>query len=353
MRLWKEVAGVSPRRRGAFLFAEAFVLMVAAADLCGCSIPLDDVGAVLKTGTVRASTLQQMASLNMDREAPVLLRIYKKESTLEVWKRDRGGKYALLKSYPICKFSGRLGPKISEGDHQAPEGFYDITPGQMNPLSREYLAFNIGFPNAFDRSLGRTGSFLMVHGGCNSTGCYAMTDQHMDEIYGLVGEAFAGGQDKVQLEALPFRMTPENLARNAQNNPNASFWTMLKAGSDAFLKDGRPPAVVVCDHRYVFNPVATRSDRDPSTPCPPDIASSLVAEDARSPKSSFAIMIPSYQASTGRKALLSPKLTLKAALIRRREVSHKNLHGAKRRQKTIAIGGLPSQRAANRRVRSI
>ena len=117
---------------------------------------------------MRMSTLRHMESLNMDRAAPILIRIYKEESTLEVWKQDRTGKFALLKSYPICKFSGRLGPKIVQRDHQAPEGFYDITPDQMNPLSQEHLSFNIGFPNAFDRSLGRSGSFLMVHGGCRS-----------------------------------------------------------------------------------------------------------------------------------------------------------------------------------------
>jgi murein L,D-transpeptidase YafK len=115
-----------------------------------------------------------MENYNMDRGAPVLIRIYKEERTLEVWKQDRTGKFAPLQSYPICKFSGKLGPKIAQGDYQAPEGFYDITPAQMNPQSSEYLSFNIGFPNAFDRSLGRTGSFLMVHGGCRSVGCYAM-----------------------------------------------------------------------------------------------------------------------------------------------------------------------------------
>ena len=159
---------------------------------------------------MHASTLQQMENYNMDRGAPVLIRIYKEERTLEVWKQDRTGKFAPLQSYPICKFSGKLGPKIAQGDYQAPEGFYDITPAQMNPQSSEYLSFNIGFPNAFDRSLGRTGSFLMVHGGCRSVGCYAMTDYQMEEIYGLVEEAFRGGQDRVQLQAFPFQMTAEN-----------------------------------------------------------------------------------------------------------------------------------------------
>ena len=79
-----------------------------------------------------------MESLNMDRAAPILIRIYKEENTLEIWKQDRTGKFALLKSYSICKFSGKLGPKIAQGDYQAPEGFYDITPEQMNPYSSQY-----------------------------------------------------------------------------------------------------------------------------------------------------------------------------------------------------------------------
>jgi murein L,D-transpeptidase YafK len=207
--------------------------------------------------------LLKMETLNMDRGAPILIRIYKEENTLEVWKRDRTGKFALLSAYPICKYSGHLGPKIFEGDHQAPEGFYDITPDQMNPMSGRYLAFNIGFPNAFDRSLGRTGSFLMVHGGCKSVGCYAMTDYAMDEIYGLADEAFGAGQEKVQLEAFPFRMTTQNLARHT-DDPNMPFWQMLKTGSDAFLTTGRPPTVAACDQHYVFNAATTDKDCDPA-----------------------------------------------------------------------------------------
>src|ERR1700743_1767188 len=157
-----------------------------------------------------------------------------------------------LASYPICKFSGKLGPKAPQGDSQAPEGFYDITPPQMNPKSSENLPFNIGFPNLFDRSLGRTGSFLMVHGGCRSVGCYAMTNYQMEEIYGLVEEAFRGGQDKVQLQAFPFQMTEENLLRHA-DDPNVAFWHMLKQGSDAFTVAGVPPQVGGCNTHYVFN----------------------------------------------------------------------------------------------------
>jgi murein L,D-transpeptidase YafK len=245
---------------------KAAILTGTTAILGGCSTSsLHEAPAVARTGTVYTSTLRQMESLNMERGAPILVRIYKQESTLEIWKQDRTGQFVLLSTYPICKYSGKLGPKIVKGDRQAPEGFYDITPDQLNPNSSEYLAFNIGFPNAFDRSLGRTGSFLMVHGGCRSVGCYAMTDPAMEEIYGLVYEAFRGGQEKVQVQAFPFRMTAENLARHAEDS-NAPFWEMLKVGNDAFLATGRPPTIAVCDQRYVFNSVATGVD--PNASCP-------------------------------------------------------------------------------------
>lgn len=237
--------------------------------LAAWPIPLDHIESLMRTGAVRTSTLKRMEGFNMDRAAPVLIRIYKKESALEVWKQDRTGRFALLTTYPICRFSGRLGPKVSEGDRQAPEGFYDVTPEQMNPLSHEYLAFNIGFPNAFDRSLGRTGSLIMVHGGCKSIGCYAMTDGAMGEIYALVSEAFDEKQGKVQLQAFPFRMTTRNLIQHARNS-NIAFWKMLKAGSDLFEATRRPPNVSVCDHRYAFRVEADNGDLDAAAFCPSD-----------------------------------------------------------------------------------
>ena len=162
----------------------------------------------------------------------------------------------------------------------------------MNPWSQEYLAFNTGFPNAFDRSLGRTGSFLMVHGGCESVGCYAMTDYEMEEIYGLADQAFKGGQDKIQLEAFPFQMTAENLARHA-DDPNTPFWDMLKNGSDAFLATAQPPKVAVCGRRYVFNPVLADNDLDPRAPCPLGVESTPVAGADWSPRLAPAIPVQS------------------------------------------------------------
>jgi murein L,D-transpeptidase YafK len=146
-----------------------------------------------------AALAAEIDKRNMPRESPILIRIFKEESELEVWKQDAEGKFALLKTYPVCRWSGELGPKIKAGDRQAPEGFYTITPGQMNPNSNYYLAFNLGFPNAYDKANDRTGDFLMVHGDCSSAGCYAMTDEQIQEIYALGRDSFLGGQKSFQV----------------------------------------------------------------------------------------------------------------------------------------------------------
>jgi len=202
----------------------------------------------------------------MPKESPMLIRIFKEEAELEVWKQDGSGQYALLKTYPICRWSGELGPKIKQGDRQAPEGFYSIAPGQMNPNSAWYLSFNIGFPNAYDRANDRTGQFLMVHGDCSSAGCYAMTDEQMGEIYALGREAFLGGQKAFQVQAYPFRMTARNMARH-RNNPAMPFWRMLKEGNDHFETTRQEPKVSVCEKRYVFD-AETSGRFDPRAKCP-------------------------------------------------------------------------------------
>jgi murein L,D-transpeptidase YafK len=196
--------------------------------------------------------MAEIEKKNMDKESPILVRLFKEEAELEVWKQDRTGRFALLKTYPICRWSGDLGPKVKEGDRQAPEGFYTITPAQMNPNSSYYLSFNLGYPNAYDQAWGRTGSQLMVHGDCSSRGCYAMSDEQISEIFALGRESFFGGQKGFQVQAYPFRMTPDNMARH-RNNPNYAFWKMLKRGNDHFEVTRLEPKVDVCEKRYVFD----------------------------------------------------------------------------------------------------
>lgn len=197
---------------------------------------------------------ERLAGKGMSLGSPVLMRVFKREFELEVWLR-KGGRFEHFATYPVCRFSGRLGPKLRTGDKQAPEGFYTVTAGQLNPQSRWHRSFNLGFPNAYDRAHGRTGSFLMVHGGCSSVGCYAMTNAVMDEIWTLVTSALAGGQRRFQVQAYPFRMTEEHLAAVAASR-DAAFWRSLKRGHDLFLASGVPPRVQVCDGDYVFSPAA-------------------------------------------------------------------------------------------------
>ncbi|NNM73559.1 murein L,D-transpeptidase [Enterovirga sp. DB1703] len=204
-----------------------------------------------------------MSEKGMTKSDPILVRVFKKESELEVWKRSVDGHYAHLKTYPICRWSGQLGPKRREGDRQAPEGFYTITPAQMNPNSSYYLSFDTGYPNAYDRAHGGTGSYLMVHGSCSSRGCYAMTDEGIAEVYALAREAFAGGQKGFQFQAYPFRMTAENLAK-FRHDPNMPYWRNLKEGNDVFEITKREAKVAVCNGRYAFNTVANSCTPDPT-----------------------------------------------------------------------------------------
>jgi len=219
--------------------------------------------------------LATLKTKHMEKESPILMRVFKEESELEVWKQDDSGRYALLRMYPICRWSGELGPKIKTGDRQAPEGFYTITPGLMNPDSSQYLAINTGFPNAYDRANSRTGAFLMIHGGCSSAGCYAMTDEQIAEIYALAREAFFGGQRSFQLQAYPFRMTPLNMARH-RNSPHMAFWKMIKDGYDHFEVTHLEPKVDVCERRYIFDGESmdrfSPAERCPAYRVPEDIA---------------------------------------------------------------------------------
>ena len=239
----------------------ASAALAAAIALAGC-----DADSIAPTGRSQAplseKMIADMSAKNMDKESPILARIFKEEAEMEVWKKNRNGEYALLKTYPICRWSGDLGPKKKEGDRQAPEGFYTITPGQMNPNSNYFLAFNTGYPNAYDRAWGYTGSELMVHGDCSSRGCYAMTDEQMQEIYALARESFFGGQKAFQLQAFPFRMTALNMAKH-RNSPHFAFWRMLKQGYDHFDATKQEPKVAVCEKRYVFDPAQPENASKP------------------------------------------------------------------------------------------
>ncbi|MCP3370208.1 L,D-transpeptidase family protein [Bradyrhizobium cajani] len=274
--------------------ARAFLASVALAAslvLAGCDTDQVSLATNAKANQpVPPKLLAAMVEKDMDLQSPILVRLFKQEAELEVWKQTRNGQFALLKTYPICRWSGDLGPKVREGDRQAPEGFYSINPGQMNPQSAYYLSFNTGYPNAFDKALGRTGSQLMVHGDCSSRGCYAMTDEQIAEIYSLGRESFFGGQKAFQLQAYPFKMTPVNMAKH-RNNPNMAFWKMIKEGYDHFEVTRQEPKVDFCEKKYVFDaakpadakrdPVFDASAKCPAYVIPEDIASAVREKQAK------------------------------------------------------------------------
>lgn len=204
---------------------------------------------------VREDLTTRLRAIRSDWGAPVFVRIYKQEHELEVWARTGTGVYALLDTWPICTFSGELGPKQRQGDGQAPEGIYQVRRGQMNPYSSYHLSFDLGYPNAFDRAHRRTGGYLMVHGSCVSIGCYAMTDAGIEQIYSLLAAALANGQRSVQVHALPFRFKAEWERLHAAS-PWLDFWRDLAAIDAAFEHTHAPPAVTVRRNRYaLLNPV--------------------------------------------------------------------------------------------------
>ena len=219
--------------------------------LAGCQGGFEDFGLKEKR-PVPDKLISKMKARSMQPGGPVMMRIFKQEGKLEVWKQKTSGRYAMLKSYDICKWSGKLGPKFKEGDRQAPEGFYTVNAHQMNPKSSYHLSFNLGYPNKLDKSYRRTGNFLMVHGDCRSAGCYAMTDVLIEEIYALAREAFVGGQSKFQVHAMPFRMTKRNMKKYAKGRWS-KFWVDLKRGYDAFEMTAIPPKIDVCERRYLVN----------------------------------------------------------------------------------------------------
>ena len=215
------------------------------------------LGSVPSSGTLEGASARDaharidgaLAKKGLSFGSSVYIRIFKAEAQLEVWLQHGAG-YELFKTYPICAMSGTLGPKEREGDAQSPEGFYSVTASKLNPMSNYHLAFDIGYPNTYDRSLGRTGSFIMVHGNCVSIGCFAMTDPGIEEIYLLAEAALAKGQRAFAVHVFPFRMTAENTTQHASSKW-APFWSDLKAGYDAFEAKHVPPEVDVRAGRYV------------------------------------------------------------------------------------------------------
>ena len=208
---------------------------------------LADLHSRRTTGVTAALQAQRFALGN-----PVFLRAIKEGSELELWLRpSTSSAFNLYKKWPIARWSGTLGPKTKEGDHQAPEGFYAFDSKQLNPRSSYHLSFNIGYPNALDQALGRTGSLIMIHGKDVSIGCFAMTDPVIEEIYLIVEAALAAGQPHIDVHCFPFHMTAKRLA--TADTAHRDFWLNLKEGWDRFELTHLPPTWSVKDGRYHFD----------------------------------------------------------------------------------------------------
>ncbi|EJK87618.1 murein L,D-transpeptidase family protein [Rhizobium sp. AP16] len=265
----------------------AYMSLMALA-LAGCNDALDTASIDLSKVKNKVEQplpdriLADMTKKGMDRNSPIMIRIFKEEGAMEILKANQNNRFEVIASYSICAWSGRLGPKVKEGDRQAPEGFYNLTPANLNPNSKYYLAINTGFPNRYDAANGRSGNNLMIHGACSSSGCYSMTDQQVLEIYAFARDAFKGGQKTIQLEAFPFRMTAENMVKHRLSS-NIEFWKMLKVGYDNFEVTKRPPEVEVCEKKYVFNQQSsgpfTAGGKCPVMTTPPALQTALATYD--------------------------------------------------------------------------
>lgn len=196
---------------------------------------------------VKPTLVTALQKKNLNYGSPIFVRIFKSERVLEVWVKQNES-FSLFHTYPICTFSGQLGPKLREGDGQSPEGFYQVGLGQLNPYSSYHLSFNLGYPNTYDRANGRTGNYLMVHGNCVSIGCYAMGDEAIEEIYTLMEAALRSGQKNVDVHVFPFRFDSTKIAW--QGSQWQAFWSDLKPGFDAFNQTKKPPLVTVSSKRY-------------------------------------------------------------------------------------------------------
>ncbi len=210
-----------------------------------------------------ASRVSQATRNKVQRELPVfglavgdnvLIRTFKKESRLELWMKARDAtQYTLFRTYPICYYSGGLGPKLRQGDKVTPEGFYAINKKRLNPHSRFHLSMNIGYPNAYDRQHSRTGALIMIHGACDAIGCFAMSNMQIEEIYYLVEQALFSGQKNVEVHAFPFHLTEENLS-SYRNHRWYNFWKELQRGYQLFNANKKPLQVQMKKGHYVFSP---------------------------------------------------------------------------------------------------
>ncbi len=255
-----------PEGRGGARILAALLLVLTIGSAFGAhAAPMTDRGAgerterkrAVKAGTLKlplpgtpvtGRPLERLTAAGLARGSPLFIRVFKAESELEVWVQNKTT-YVRFATYPICYWSGMLGPKLREGDRQTPEGFYVLNEKLLHHGGRWRRSLNLGFPNPYDRLNGRTGSLILIHGGCDSIGCFAMTDAVNADLYDLVSASLEAGAGAVPVHVFPFRMTPENRATHPAGRWT-EFWSDLQAGYDSFERTRVPPRVSVCARRY-------------------------------------------------------------------------------------------------------
>ena len=186
-------------------------------------------------------------------ELKIYLKAFKSEKLIELWgKNDSDTKFKLIKSYNVCRTSGKLGPKRRQGDLQIPEGFYHIN--KFNPHSNFYLSLGINYPNKSDRILGvkdNLGGDIFIHGACVTIGCLPITDEQIKELYIFCVEARDNGQIKIPVTIFPSKLTDtefKHLMEKHNPDPNKNgLWTDLKKGYDIFNESKQLPTIGFLD----------------------------------------------------------------------------------------------------------
>ena len=156
--------------------------------------------------------------------------------------------YILVREFPICDLSGYVGPKRRSHDQQVPEGFYHID--GLNPYSKYYLSMKINYPNASDSLRGvrrHLGGQIFIHGSCISSGCLAITNDRIKELFVYCVEAYNSGQEEIGITIFPAQLTDstyEDLTyRYSRYKEMTSLWSDLKKSYDLFEKYRIPPTV--------------------------------------------------------------------------------------------------------------
>ena len=210
-------------------------------------------GAETLLSSSEAGLKERLKAIGYEGKIRLYVRIFKEEKTLEIWMQSKGI-YKLYKSFEVCNYSGKLGPKVVEGDKQAPEGFYHVPAEDVLWSSRKWpRALNLSFPNGFDALKKRTGSYLLIHGGCSSEGCYALKNGPMSILYDLVSIALKSGQTILPIHIFPFRLTDKNWARHLPQNAGkkwGAFWKGMQPAYDGFQSNRTIPSIFVCQTGY-------------------------------------------------------------------------------------------------------